>query len=103
MSIPHETQRAKIMEDIELVIQDTQALLRMTAHEAGDEAAAVRARVQERLAQATAEMHALQESALRSTKEAAEATEQFVQDHPWKSVGIAAIAGLALGLLISRR
>jgi ElaB/YqjD/DUF883 family membrane-anchored ribosome-binding protein len=48
-------------------------------------------------------MHALQESALRSTKEAAEATEQFVQDHPWKSVGIAAVAGLALGLLISRR
>ena len=96
-------QRARVMQDIELTIQDAEALLRMTAHEVGDEAAQVRARVQERLHHATQELHDLKEAAHQSTKEAAQAAEAFVQEHPWQSLGIAAAAGLVIGLLISRR
>ena len=96
-------QRARVMQDIELTIKDAEALLRMTAHEVGDEAAQVRARVQERLQRATHELHDFKEAAIQSTKEAAQATEAYVQDHPWKSLGIAAAAGLVIGLLISRR
>ena len=91
------------MQDIELTIQDAEALLRMTAHEVGEEAAQIRARVQERLHRATRELQDLKAAAIESTKEAAQATEAFVQDHPWKSLGIAAAAGLVIGLLISRR
>ena len=96
-------QRARVMQDIELTIQDAEALLRMTAQEVGDEAAQVRARVQERLHHATQELHDLKEAAHQSTNEAAQATEAFVQEHPWQSLGIAAAAGLVIGLLISRR
>jgi len=103
MSTDSAAQRARVMQDIELTIQDAEALLRMTAHEVGDEAAQVRARVQERMHRATQELQAFNEAAIQSTKEAAEATEAFVQDHPWKSLGIAAAAGLVIGLLISRR
>jgi ElaB/YqjD/DUF883 family membrane-anchored ribosome-binding protein len=63
----------------------------------------VRARVQKRLQRATQELQDFKEAALQGTKEAAEATEAYVQDHPWKSLGIAAAAGLVIGLLISRR
>ena len=91
------------MQDIELTIQDAEALLRMTAHEVGEEAAQIRARVQDRLHRATRELQDLKAAAIESTKEAAQATEAFVQDHPWKSLGIAAAAGLVIGLLISRR
>lgn len=96
-------QRARVMQDIELTIQDAEALLRMTAHEVGEEAAQIRARVQDRLHRATQELQDLKEAAIESTQEAAQATEAFVQDHPWKSLGIAAVAGLVIGLLISRR
>ena len=33
----------------------------------------------------------------------ADATEEYVRDNPWRSVGVAAGVGLLLGLLISRR
>jgi ElaB/YqjD/DUF883 family membrane-anchored ribosome-binding protein len=103
MTTDFASQRARVMQDIELTIQDAQALLRMTTHEVGEEAAQVRARVQERLHRATQELDKLKEAALESGKEAADATEAFVQENPWKSLGIAAAAGLVIGLLISRR
>jgi len=37
------------------------------------------------------------------TKAVAKATEDFVRDNPWKAMGIAAVAGLALGILAQRR
>jgi len=36
-------------------------------------------------------------------EEAVKATETYVRENPWQSVGIAAGIGLVLGLLISRR
>lgn len=96
-------QRARLMQDIELTIHDAEALLRMTAHEVGEEAAHIRDRVKDRLHRATQELQDLKEAAIESTQEAAQATETFVQDHPWKALGIAAAAGLVIGLLISRR
>lgn len=103
MSTPSAAQRARVMQDIELTIKDAEALLRMTAHEVGEEAAHIRARVQERLHRATQELQDVKDAAIQSTKEAAQATEAFMKDHPWKTLGIAAAAGLVIGLLISRR
>lgn len=37
------------------------------------------------------------------TREAATATNEFVQDNPWTSLGIAAVIGCVAGLLINRR
>jgi len=95
--------QAKLMHDLNLVIEDAQALLRMTADQVGEEAKAVRDRVGARLGQAKEELQALQDSALQSAKAAAHATDHFVHENPWKSVAIAAGAGLLLGVLISRR
>ena len=36
-------------------------------------------------------------------KAAARATDDYVHDHPWRAVGIGALAGLVVGMLISRR
>jgi ElaB/YqjD/DUF883 family membrane-anchored ribosome-binding protein len=36
-------------------------------------------------------------------KAAAQATDDYVHDHPWKAVGFAAAIGVILGMLISRR
>ena len=37
------------------------------------------------------------------SKAAAKATDTYVKDNPWKAVGIGAVAGVILGLLINRR
>ena len=36
-------------------------------------------------------------------KEAGQATDAYVRENPWQAVGIAAGAGLLIGMLISRR
>jgi len=93
----------KLMEDLQLVIEDAEELLRMTAKEAGDSAADVRKRVQARMEQAKVELVHLQDAAVAQAKAAGQAADAFVHENPWKSVGVAAGLGLVLGLLLSRR
>ena len=40
---------------------------------------------------------------LAKTKAAARATDEYVHESPWTAIGIAAGAGLLIGLLIGRR
>jgi len=44
-----------------------------------------------------------QEVVVDKAKAAARATDDYVHANPWRSVGIAAGAGLVIGMLISRR
>ncbi len=95
--------RAKLMEDLKLVIADAEELLKITAGEVGDKASQMRVRMQDRLDQAKVELANLQEMAFAKAKDAGKAADNYVHDNPWKAVGIAAGVGLVLGLLISRR
>jgi ElaB/YqjD/DUF883 family membrane-anchored ribosome-binding protein len=96
-------QKDKLMGDLRLVIADAEELLRMTADQAGEGAAELRGRVQGRIQQARAELAHLQEVAVAKAKAAGHATDEFVHENPWKSIGVAAGAGLVIGLLIGRR
>jgi len=95
--------KEKLMEDLRVVISDAEELLRMTADQAGESAANLRNRVQTRMNQARVELLNLQEAAVAKVKAAGHATDEFVHENPWKSIGIAAGAGLLLGLLLGRR
>jgi ElaB/YqjD/DUF883 family membrane-anchored ribosome-binding protein len=96
-------QKDKLMSDLRVVISDAEELLRMTADEAGEGAADLRGRVQARMNQAKIELIHLQEAAVAKVKAAGHATDEFVHENPWKSIGIAAGLGLVVGLLVIRR
>ena len=93
----------KLMSDLRVVVADAEELLRMTADQAGENAADVRSRVQARMNQAKADLVHLQDAAVAKAKAAGHATDEFVHENPWKSIGIAAGVGLVVGLLIGRR
>lgn len=97
------TQKDKLMSDLRVVISDAEELLRMTADEAGEGAADLRGRVQQRMNQAKAELVHLQVAAVAKAKAAGHAADEFVHENPWKSIGIAAGIGLVVGMLVSRR
>lgn len=97
------TQKDKLMSDLRVVISDAEELLRMTADEAGESAADLRGRVQQRMNQAKAELVHLQVAAVAKAKAAGHAADEFVHENPWKSIGIAAGIGLVVGMLVSRR
>jgi ElaB/YqjD/DUF883 family membrane-anchored ribosome-binding protein len=93
----------KLMTDLRVVIADAEELLRMTADQAGENAAGLRARVQGRMNQAKTDLMHLQEAAVLKAKAAGHAADEFVHENPWKSIGIAAGTGLLMGLLFGRR
>ena len=45
----------------------------------------------------------MQEALMEKTKAAAETTDQYVHENPWKAIGVAASLGLIVGLLLRRR
>src|SRR5579859_642487 len=93
----------KLASDLRNVIADAEELLRATANQAGDKVAAARARVQDSLDSAKLKLSILGEEAADQARAAVHATDDFVHDNPWQAVGIAAFAGLVLGMLISRK
>jgi phenylalanyl-tRNA synthetase beta chain len=93
----------RVLHNDVLVIADAEELLKATASAAGEQAAAARIRIQESLAGAKHKLAQLGEAGLDNAKAAVHATDEYVHDHPWQAVGIAGLAGLVIGLLISRR
>ena len=45
----------------------------------------------------------LQGNAVHKARDAARSTDQVVHHHPYRAIGIAAVAGLILGLIVTRR
>lgn len=95
--------KEKLMEDLRLVMTDAEELLRATATQAGEGAAAATARVQESLQAIKERLVAAETAVIDRTRQAAKVTDQYVHDNPWKSTGIAACAGVIIGMLIARR
>lgn len=94
---------AKLMEDLQLVVRDAEALLQATAGQVGEKVDHARARTAESLKQARKRLEKAEKAALREARDAAASADEFVQENPWQAVGMAAGAGLLIGLLIGRR
>jgi ElaB/YqjD/DUF883 family membrane-anchored ribosome-binding protein len=93
----------KLMDDLHQGIADAEELLKLTADQAGENTAQLRERVRDRMAKARVELTHLQQATVEKAKAAGHATDVFVHENPWKSIGIAGGIGLVVGLLISRR
>lgn len=93
----------KLVSDIKVVIADAEELLRATAGQAGDKITDLRAKISERLVDAKLKLADLEGVVIDKAKAVGRATDDYVHDNPWKSVGIAAGVGLVIGLLIGRR
>ena len=90
-------------QDHRIVIADAEDLLKATAANAGEKVAAARERIQDRIHSAKIKLAEAEEALVVRTREAARVTDAFVHDNPWYAVGIAASAGLIIGMLIGRR
>jgi ElaB/YqjD/DUF883 family membrane-anchored ribosome-binding protein len=95
--------KEKLVADLKVVVADAEELLRATASQAGEKVSAARDRIQASLAAAKVKLTEAERALLEKTKQAARATDDYVHENPWRAVGIAAVAGLVLGVLISRR
>jgi len=93
----------QLIEDLHSVIRDAESLLKATAAQAGDKIDEVRSRAEESVRQAKARLSGVEDEALQRAHALAEEADEYVRGNPWQAVGIAAVIGLVLGLLMSRR
>lgn len=103
MSEALQLSKEKLINDLHQGIADSEEMLKLTANEVSAGASQLRERVRERIQQAKSELLHLQKVTVAKAKAAGHATDEFVHENPWKSIGIAAGLGLVVGLLISRR
>ncbi len=70
---------------------------------AGDAAAAATQGVTESLDQGRQALADMQAVLTERTRECLQSTERYVRQNPWQAMGLAAGAGLVIGLLMGRR
>jgi len=95
--------KEQLVRDFKILVADAESLLKATAGQSGEAVAAMRAKVGESLAVAKVKLTEVEQLALEKAKAAAAATDEYVHEHPWHAVGVAAGVGLVIGLLIGRR
>jgi ElaB/YqjD/DUF883 family membrane-anchored ribosome-binding protein len=95
--------RDQLVTDMKAVITDAEELLRATTGATGERISAARARAEETLRNARQKIASLDDVVMNQAKEAAKQADSYVRENPWGAVGIAAVAGLVVGVMISRR
>ena len=95
--------KEKLVADFKVVVADAEELLRATAGQAGDKMSDLRAKLQDHLYAAKQKLADAEAAVVEKTKAVARATDDYVHDNPWRSIGIAAGVGFVFGLLIGRR
>lgn len=98
-----EHSKDKLMEDLRAVVADAEELLKATASQTGERITAARARAEESLQAAKVRLADAQDAAVEQARLAVKTADDYVHANPWQAVGIAAVVGLALGAMITRR
>lgn len=95
--------QAKLVDDIKSVIADAEDVLHATADQAGEKVSQLRSRIQKRLESAKVRLTEAEAVLVAKTRAAAKATDAYVHESPWTSIGIAAGVGVLVGLILGRR
>ena len=105
--VPVENTKEKLFQEFTTVVSETEQLIKSVAGAGSDKVGTMKASLEQGLASAEARMAKIRTDALAQATAACKATDEYVQDNPWRSVGIvaalAAVSGLVAGLLIARR
>jgi ElaB/YqjD/DUF883 family membrane-anchored ribosome-binding protein len=92
-----------LFSELRRVLQAAEGFVEATARDSGERLADARKQFAATLKDAHRYLGDAESLVKAKAKVAAASTDAYVRTNPWKSVGMAAGAGLILGLLISRR
>ncbi|SAL24642.1 membrane protein [Caballeronia terrestris] len=94
--------KQKIIEDIKVLLNDSEELLRLSATLPGEGVDALRTRLRDHVETARNALDDAQANAQSKYRAGIDCTEKYVRDKPWEALGVAAGIGFFLGILISR-
>jgi ElaB/YqjD/DUF883 family membrane-anchored ribosome-binding protein len=95
--------RERVLEDLRVLVRDSETLLIATAGDLTEKAQHARARLGAALERAKATCGELHRQTVAAAKAAAKKTDVVVRAHPYESIGVAFGLGLLMGVLVGRR
>ena len=93
----------KIVSDLKSGVDDAEGFLRAAASSTGEKAAELRDKAVAALKRASEQLSDLQATVVEKGRDAAMATDDYVHENPWQAIGIAAIIGVLIGIVVARR
>lgn len=98
-----EAARQKLAEEMRTLASDAEEVLKAATRQGGEHLGAARERLERSLSAAKEGLADAERAVVERARRHALETDAYVHEHPWTAVGIAAGAGLLIGLLIARR
>ena len=95
--------KEQLVSNLRRVISDAEDLLAATAGQTDSRVNELRARARENLNVAREKLADADAAVRARARQAATATDEYVHDNPWSSIGAAAALGLLIGVLLGRR
>lgn len=93
----------QLMQDLQTVINEAEALLKSAAAPASEEFKSARQKFEATIKSAKDEIARIEQVVTDKAQAAANATDGYVRENPWQAVGLGAAVGLVIGLLITRK
>ena len=103
MTESNEQARGKMVDEFSAVLTEAEEMLKRASNETADRAKDLRSQVEAKLLNAKLRLQELQGQAVDRAKETARATDDYVHDNPWQAIGVAAVLGFVVGLMMNRR
>jgi len=95
--------KEQLVSNLRRVISDAEDLLAATAGQTDSRVNELRARARENLNVAREKLADADAAVRARARQAATATDEYVHDNPWSSIGAAAALGILIGVLLGRR
>jgi ElaB/YqjD/DUF883 family membrane-anchored ribosome-binding protein len=95
--------RATANDEVSRLVADVEELVRRVADAADPELARLRANVEATLATTKAALSDGADRVRRQAHDALVSGDRIVHERPWEAIGVAAVAGVAIGFLLGRR
>lgn len=100
---PRDAAREKLLNDLRMLVHDSEDLVKATADELGEKTQEARKRVAQAVDQAKQSCNELEDRTWAKAKQKGKEADEYVHHHPYKTMASAFGIGLFLGLLLNRR
>jgi ElaB/YqjD/DUF883 family membrane-anchored ribosome-binding protein len=92
----------QLMDDLQTVLEDAEALLSATTGQAGERIQQVRTRAEETVRAVRDRLAAAQDEVTRRARAALDDADEYVRENPWQALGVTAGVAFLIGLLAGR-
>lgn len=91
-----------LMKDVGVVVNDADMLMKQVVSSTAEEIAATRVKVEARLSETLTGLQSAGHAVTARVSRAADCTGAYVQENPWKAIGVSAVIGVIAALLLRR-